>query len=65
MQAWIERFQKDHPDVAMRYEPVGSGEGLARFASGVVDFAGSDEPVPDSGAEDSSASARSSRSRPA
>jgi phosphate transport system substrate-binding protein len=49
-QAWIVRFHKDHPDVAMRYDPVGSGEGLARFASGVIDFAGSDEPVPKSGA---------------
>jgi phosphate transport system substrate-binding protein len=49
-QAWIDRFHKDHSDVVMRYDPVGSGEGLARFASGVVDFAGSDEPVPKSGA---------------
>jgi phosphate transport system substrate-binding protein len=49
--AWIARFQKDHSDVAIRYEPVGSGEGLSRFASGVVDFAGSDVPMPASGAE--------------
>jgi phosphate transport system substrate-binding protein len=49
--AWIERFQKDHPDVVISYEPVGSGEGLSRFASGVVDFAGSDVPMPTSGAE--------------
>jgi len=50
-QAWITRFQKDHPDVAIRYDPIGSGEGLARFASGVVDFAGSDIPIPATGAE--------------
>jgi phosphate transport system substrate-binding protein len=49
--AWIERFQKDHPDVVIRYDPVGSGEGLSRFASGVVDFAGSDVPMPAGGAE--------------
>jgi phosphate transport system substrate-binding protein len=49
-QAWIERFQKLHPDVAISYEPVGSGEGLARLASGGVDFAGSDVPVPATGA---------------
>ncbi|MGD9658432.1 MAG: phosphate ABC transporter substrate-binding protein PstS [Methylocystis sp.] len=48
--AWIERFQKDHPAVTIRYEPVGSGEGLARFGSGVVDFAGSDVPVSAAGA---------------
>jgi phosphate transport system substrate-binding protein len=49
-QAWIDRFQKDHPDVSIRYEPIGSGEGFARFASGVVDFAGSDSPIPTNGA---------------
>jgi phosphate transport system substrate-binding protein len=40
--AWIERFEKIHPGVALRYEAVGSGEGVARFTAGAVDFAGSD-----------------------
>jgi phosphate transport system substrate-binding protein len=49
--AWIERFQKDHPGVILSYEPVGSGEGLARFASGAVDFAASDVAAPTMGDE--------------
>lgn len=44
--AWIERFQKEHAGVTLRYEPVGSGEGIARFTAGAVDFAGSDVAVP-------------------
>ncbi|KAF2992238.1 phosphate ABC transporter substrate-binding protein PstS [Methylocystis sp. MJC1] len=44
--AWIERFHKEHAGVTLRYEPVGSGEGIARFTAGVVDFAGSDVAVP-------------------
>jgi phosphate transport system substrate-binding protein len=44
--AWIERFEKDHPGVTISYEAVGSGEGVTRFDSGVIDFAGSDVPIP-------------------
>lgn len=44
--AWIERFAKDHPGAKITYEAVGSGEGNTRFDSGVVDFAGSDVPIP-------------------
>lgn len=43
--AWIERFHKEHPGVTLRYEPVGSGEGVARFSDGAIDFAGSDVAV--------------------
>jgi phosphate transport system substrate-binding protein len=43
---WIERFEKDHPGVKITYDAVGSGEGVARFTAGAVDFAGSDVPIP-------------------
>jgi phosphate transport system substrate-binding protein len=49
--AWIERFQKDRPGVAMSYQSVGSGEGLSRFTAGVTDFAASDVAAPTTGVE--------------
>ncbi|ACK51572.1 phosphate ABC transporter, periplasmic phosphate-binding protein [Methylocella silvestris BL2] len=50
-EAWINSFVKSQPDVSLRYEAVGSGEGLARFIAGAVDFAGSDLPLPAAEAE--------------
>jgi phosphate transport system substrate-binding protein len=50
-QAWIGQFHKDHPETAIRYDAVGSGEGLARFSAGKVDFAGSDVAVSKDGVE--------------
>jgi phosphate transport system substrate-binding protein len=44
-EAWISNFEKAQPGVAIRYEAVGSGEGLTRFVSGAVDFSGSDVPM--------------------
>lgn len=41
-ESWIAQFRKDRADVSIRYDAVGSGEGLQRFTSGAVDFAGSD-----------------------
>jgi phosphate transport system substrate-binding protein len=49
--AWIERFQKEHAGVTLRYEPVGSGEGVARFIVGEIDFAGTDVAAPTTGEE--------------
>lgn len=49
--AWIAAYTKDHPNTSFRYEPVGSGEGLARFSSGVVDFADSDVALPAAAAQ--------------
>ncbi len=49
--AWIERFQKTHPSDVLRYEAVGSGEGLTRFTAGDADFAASDVPAPTTGTE--------------
>jgi phosphate transport system substrate-binding protein len=45
-QSWIARFRDRMPDVNVRYEPIGSGEGWARFATGKVDFAASETIVP-------------------
>ncbi len=39
---WIEAYEKDHPHVALSYDPVGSGEGIERFTAGTVDFGASD-----------------------
>src|SRR6516165_10821443 len=39
---WIKQFESAQPNVDIRYDGVGSGEGISRFLSGSVDFAGSD-----------------------
>ena len=41
-QRWIEGFLATRPQDQIRYEPMGSGEGLNRLVDGKVDFAGSD-----------------------
>lgn len=45
MNAWIAAFGKDRPGVAINYDAVGSGEGISRFITGSVDFAGTDAPL--------------------
>jgi phosphate ABC transporter, phosphate-binding protein len=44
---WIEAYQKAHPELSINYAAVGSGEGISRFVTGGVDFAGSDIGIPD------------------
>jgi phosphate transport system substrate-binding protein len=44
---WIEEYAVVRPSVSIAYEAVGSGEGVRRFLSDAVDFAGSDETLPD------------------
>jgi len=39
---WIKQFESAQHDISIRYEGVGSGEGISRFLSRSVDFAGSD-----------------------
>jgi phosphate transport system substrate-binding protein len=39
---WIQAYRSVLPQVAITYDPVGSGEGVARFIAEDVDFAGSD-----------------------
>lgn len=43
--AWIGAFAKERPGVSIDYDAVGSGEGISRFITGSVDFAGTDAPL--------------------
>ncbi|MEZ5785457.1 MAG: phosphate ABC transporter substrate-binding protein PstS [Xanthobacteraceae bacterium] len=47
---WIAVYGAAHPNVAIRYKAVGSGEGIKRFIAETVDFAGSDEALSESAA---------------
>ena len=49
-QRWIEEYAASHPQVSISYDVVGSGEGIKRFLTDAVDFAGSDEILNDSDA---------------
>lgn len=42
---WITAFTKERPGVSIDYDAVGSGEGISRFITGSVDFAGTDAPL--------------------
>ena len=44
---WIEEFQKQHEDVIVEYQAVGSGEGIKRFTANAVDFGASDAAMRD------------------
>jgi len=39
---WLELYAKEHPELSIAYDAVGSGDGVARFIAGSVDFAASD-----------------------
>jgi phosphate transport system substrate-binding protein len=39
---WMETYHRDHPQVSIAYDAVGSGEGVRRFIAGSVDFGASD-----------------------
>jgi len=43
-QKWIESFERQHPDVVITYDAVGSGKGTQLLVEDQVDFAGSDAP---------------------
>ncbi len=45
LEAWIQAFQEEHPDIVINYNPTGSGTGQNQFLQRVVDFAGSDPPL--------------------
>ena len=45
---WIDEYNVSHGNVSIRYDAVGSGEGVKRFLAQAVDFAGSDEILSDS-----------------
>jgi phosphate transport system substrate-binding protein len=42
MDGWINYFENSQPDINIRYDAIGSGEGAARFEAGAVNFAASD-----------------------
>jgi phosphate transport system substrate-binding protein len=42
---WIRGFADENPAIAVRYDAVGSGEGVARFVANAVDFGASDVPL--------------------
>ncbi len=39
---WIEDYQRDHAQVSLIYDAVGSGEGVTRFTAGSIDFGATD-----------------------
>ena len=44
---WIDTYHKDHPQVSIVYDAVGSGEGVRRFVAGSVDFGATDVALSD------------------
>jgi phosphate transport system substrate-binding protein len=44
---WIAIYSEEHPEVALRYDGVGSGEGVRRFLAEEVDFGASDAGLTD------------------
>ena len=46
LKAWVDNFEKTQPGISINYDVVGSGEGIARFEAGTVDFGASDVFIP-------------------
>jgi phosphate ABC transporter phosphate-binding protein len=46
-QKWFGSFERTHPEIRVRYDAVGSGEGIDRFLAGKTDFGASDMPLSD------------------
>jgi phosphate transport system substrate-binding protein len=44
---WMQEFRKERPELNFTYDAVGSGEGIARFLEGSVDFGASDAAMSD------------------
>jgi phosphate transport system substrate-binding protein len=44
---WFNEYHKQHPDVAINYQSIGSGGGIKQLQSGTVDFGASDGPMTD------------------
>ncbi|MBL0926880.1 MAG: phosphate ABC transporter substrate-binding protein PstS [Phycisphaerales bacterium] len=44
-EAWVAEFNRTHPDVAIDYQPIGSGGGIKSITDKTVHFAGSDAPM--------------------
>lgn len=46
-QKWFESFERSRSEIQIRYDAVGSGEGIQRFLAGQIDFGASDMPLSD------------------
>jgi phosphate transport system substrate-binding protein len=44
---WCTEYRKEHPEVQISYDPVGSTHGIARTLAGTADFGASDAPLSD------------------
>ena len=44
---WFEEYHKQHPDVEINYQAIGSGGGIRQILAGTVDFGASDGPMTD------------------
>lgn len=44
-QKWVTEYQKQHPEIAIDYQSIGSGGGIKAITEKTVDFAGSDAPL--------------------
>jgi phosphate transport system substrate-binding protein len=44
---WFSEYHKQHPDVAINYQSIGSGGGIRQVLEGTVDFGASDGPMTD------------------
>ncbi|MGA2433688.1 MAG: phosphate ABC transporter substrate-binding protein PstS [Bryobacteraceae bacterium] len=42
---WFDEFHKQHPDVQINYQSIGSGGGIRQLEAGTVDFGASDQPM--------------------
>ena len=44
---WFNEYHKQHPDIQINYQSIGSGGGIRQVLSGTVDFGASDGPMTD------------------
>jgi len=50
---WFSEYSKQHSDVQINYQPIGSGGGIRQVTAGTVDFGASDMPMTDKQLQDS------------
>ncbi|HVP48488.1 MAG TPA: phosphate ABC transporter substrate-binding protein PstS [Bryobacteraceae bacterium] len=44
---WFEEYHKNHPDIQINYQSIGSGGGIRQLLAGTVDFGATDVPMAD------------------
>jgi len=42
---WFDEYHKNHPDIEINYQSIGSGGGIRQLLAGTVDFGASDSPM--------------------